>query len=295
MFVFVVVGDKHVRAANIALRYLKHFTRSEIVVIKSRSTVKTQHDQVIEAEVPDQFDNHQASIYLKTSLPSVLGTIRGRFCYLDADVVAVSEAVDSIFGCTSGPVTFARDNVRIDMFSRHAVNCMCSDSTCNHLRESIFCDLGVDVGYCDWTLWNGGVFLFDQESADFFDVWHKFSRQSFTSSFWRTRDQGTLAATVWKLGLQDQPTLPRLFNFIVDRFWGIAVDKRSWIGPGQFHVWNDYSLHGSDHRPRPVLLHFVNGGVQQIGWHNWDEVAALLEPSVQHDLEVPNEEPHKRR
>jgi hypothetical protein len=72
-----------------------------------------------------------------------------------------------------------------------------------------------------------------------------------------------------------------LFNLIVDRFWGITLDKRADIGPKQFHVWNDYSLDGADHKPRPVLLHFVNGGVQQVGWRNWDEVAALLGPSEQ--------------
>jgi hypothetical protein len=75
-----------------------------------------------------------------------------------------------------------------------------------------------------------------------------------------------------------------LFNFIVDRFWGIALDKRADIGPKQFHVRNDYSLGGADHRPRPVLLHFVNGGVQQVGWRNWDEVEALLGPSEQFGL-----------
>jgi hypothetical protein len=284
VFVFVAVGDAHVRVANIALRYLKHFTRSEIVVIKSRSAAEMNHDQVIDAQLPHHLDNHQGSIFLKTNMLNVLGAVRASFCYLDNDVIAVNDAVDSIFDHTYGPVTFARDHVSIDVFSRYAVNCLCTENTCNHLRQSILCDFAVDVGPCDWALWNGGVFLFDHESADFFGVWHNFTRQILANSFWRTRDQGTLAATVWKLGLQDQPILPRLFNFIVDRFWGITLDKRPDISPKQFHVWNDYSLNGADHRPRPALLHFVNGGVQQVGWRNWDEVASLLEPSVQIDL-----------
>jgi hypothetical protein len=284
VFVFVAVGDAHVRIANIALRYLKHFTRSEIVVIKSRSASEVNHDQVIDVQLPHHFNNHQGSIFLKTNLLNVLGAVRASFCYLDNDVIAVNDAVDSIFDHTYGPVTFARDNVSIEVFSRYAVNCLCTGNSCNHLLESILCDFAVDVGLCDWILWNGGVFLFGHESADFFRVWHNFTRQIFANSFWRARDQGTLAATIWKLGLQDQPTLPRLFNFIVDRFWGIALDKRADIGPKQFHVRNDYSLGGADHRPRPVLLHFVNGGVQQVGWRNWDEVEALLGPSEQFGL-----------
>jgi hypothetical protein len=184
--------------------------------------------------------------------------------------------VDSIFDYTYGPVTFAHDNVSIDVFSKYAIHCGCTENTCSHLRESILSDFAVDVGLCDWILWNSGVFLFNHESADFFGVWHNLTRQIFANGFWGTRDQGTLAATVWKLGLQDQSTLPRLFNFIVDRFWGIPLDKRAGTSAKQFHVWNDYSLDGADHRPRPVFLHFVNGGVQQVGWRNWDEVAALL-------------------
>lgn len=284
LFVFVAVGDKHVRAANVALRYLKHFTHSEIVVVRSRSVCEVNHDQVIDAQLPQHLDNHQGNIFLKTNLLKVLGVIRARFCYLDNDVIAVNEAVDSIFDHTYGPATFAQDHVGIDLFSRHAVNCLCIESTCNHLRESILCDFAVEVGLCDWNLWNGGVFLFDHRSADFFDVWHDFTKQILANSFWRTRDQGTLAATVWKLGLQDQPTLPRLFNFIVDRFWGVSLDKRDGISPKEFHVRNDYSVNGGAGRAfRPILLHFVNGGVQQAGWRNWDEVAGLLGPSIQID------------
>jgi hypothetical protein len=279
VFVFVAVGDAHVRVANIALRYLKHFTRSEIVVVKSRSACEVNHDEVIEAQLPPHLDNHQGSIFLKTNLLKVLEATRASFCYLDNDVIAVNEAVDSIFEHAHGPVTFARNNVAIDVFSRYAVNCLCTEDSCNHLRKSILRDFAVDVGPGDWLLWNGGVFLFDHESADFFGVWHDFTRQVLANGFWRTRDQGTLAAAVWKLGLQHQPTLSRVFNFIVDRFWGITLDKRAGMSPKQFHVCDEYSFDGADHRPQPALLHFVNGGVEQVGWRNWDEVAALLGPN----------------
>lgn len=279
VFVFAVIGDDHVRRVNLALSYLKRFSRNDIVVVKGRSGIMPAHDQVIEAELPVSLQNAEASILLKTNLLGVLGSARDSFCYLDSDVIAVNDAVDTIFNYKTGPVTFAQDNVSIDMFSRHAVNCQCPDSTCPHLREEILCTLGVDVGYCDWKLWNGGVFLFDHESAHFLTLWHTFTRLILKDPFWRRRDQGTLAAAVWKFGLQDQPTLPRIFNLIVDRFWGVPLAFRSILAPARFHVWNEYSLTGEAGRVRPSFIHFVNGGIGKVGWRNWDEVAALLNNS----------------
>jgi hypothetical protein len=275
-FVFAIVGEPHVRAVNIALTYLKRFSRSNIVVVMSRSGLRPAHDQVIDVELPDQLDDRAASIFLKTSLLEVLGPVRSPLCYLDSDVIAVNDDVDSIFKHKHGPVTFASDNVSIDMFTRYAINCGCQESTCNHLRECIVSKFGVPITLGDWRLWNGGVFLFDSHSADFLRVWHELTRQILTDSLWRTRDQGTLAAAVWKCGLQDQPRLPRAFNFIVDRFWGLPVSERFNASPSRFHVWNDYSLTGEGRLPRPSLLHFVNGGVGQAGWQNWDEVESLL-------------------
>ena len=40
--------------------------------------------------------------------------------------------------------------------------------------------------------------------------------QIFNDSEWKTRDQGTLIATVWEFGLQNQKTLPVEYNFIAD-------------------------------------------------------------------------------
>jgi hypothetical protein len=275
-FVFAIVGEPHVHAVNIALAYLKRFSRSNIIVVMGRSKLRPSHDQVIDVELPNQLDDREASIYLKTNLLEVLGSVSYPLCYLDSDVIAVNDDVDSIFKQKHGPITFASDNVTIDMFSRYAVNCGCQESTCNHLREFIRRKFGVPVTSGEWRLWNGGVFLFDKHSADFLTVWHELTRQILTDSLWRTRDQGTLATAVWKFGLQDQPRLPRAFNLIVDRFWGLPLSERLNISPNRFHVWNDYSLTGEGGRPRPSLLHFVNGGVGQAGWQNWDDVESLL-------------------
>jgi len=87
---------------------------------------------------------------------------------------------------------------------------------CTHLHEQIKNDVGVQVQPDNWQHWNGGVFLFNNNSHDFMDFWHNATLSVFENKAWKTRDQGTLAATVWKYGLQQHPLLPIEFNFIVD-------------------------------------------------------------------------------
>jgi len=279
-FVFSVVGDRHIGLANLAISFLKRVSRQEIVVVRARSACPVAHDQVVDVVPPLEYDDHQASIFLKTDLLRLVGGRGTRFCYLDSDVVAVDEEVDSIFEHRSGPVTFAADAVDIDMFSRYGVNCRCAESRCSHLRESIQLSFGVEVRRRDWRMWNGGVFLFDGESEPFLSLWHDYSLQVMGNPLWNTRDQGTLAAVVWKLGLENQAPLPSTFNFIVDRLWGIPRDKRQGLAPAQFHVARNYSLTGTPGLAKPHFLHFINGGMGWTGWPNWDEVAALHEPQA---------------
>ncbi len=87
---------------------------------------------------------------------------------------------------------------------------------CNHLTESIHNTFQVDVKEKNWQHWNGGVFLFDDASHKFLSEWHKKSVQIFNNPNWKTRDQGTLIATVWEFALQDHPTLSKEWNFIAD-------------------------------------------------------------------------------
>lgn len=87
---------------------------------------------------------------------------------------------------------------------------------CNHLREQIFNTFGISVKEENWQHWNGGVFLFDDDSHPFLTAWHQKSLQIFNDPAWKTRDQGTLIATAWEFGLQYQALLPKRFNFIAD-------------------------------------------------------------------------------
>jgi hypothetical protein len=276
LFVYAVCGNAHAERVNISLRFLKRFTHLEVLVVASRSTAPIDHDQVIRVEVGNEYDNRQASILLKTNLHRLIGPRSGCCCYIDSDVVAVSSEIDDIFKFKAGPVAFARDHGRMRIFSRWAVNCGCARNECDHLRSAIESKFGVDIGDPDWQHWNGGVFLFDSESADFMDTWHKYTRSISNDPNWRTRDQGTLIATVWKQGLQDQPVLPRTFNYIVDAMHGVPDAKRPSLSVANYYVDGGYSLNGSSELPRPRFLHFINGSMGVRGWKNWDEAEALL-------------------
>lgn len=125
---------------------------------------------------------------------------------------------------------------------------------CNHLQEAIKKDFGVDVKQPDWQHWNGGVFLFDKDSVPFLDTWHKLTLNAFSLPNWKTRDQGTLITTVWKLGLENQPVLPIEFNFIADYYhptiiyegdfkFRIKVGKPT-ISPAFIHIYHHWGDEG---------------------------------------------------
>lgn len=276
-FVFVVCGESHAARLNVALKYLKHFSRSDILVVKSRARQKLDCDQVIDCKVPRGFDNHRASIFLKTSLTRTLAGVPGRFCYLDSDVIAVNRDADAVFDLPARPVLFAQDHGNLSRFSRYAVNCGCSQEECEHLPRAIKKKFGVAIADKHWNHWNGGVFVFDRDSAEFMDTWHRYTLAAFDDPYWKTRDQGTLVATVWKLKLQKLATLPRRYNFIVDRHKSIPQEKRKSAKPRDMPVNDSYSLSGAEPgKPRPSLIHFINGGVGTQGWKNWDDVERLF-------------------
>ncbi|HKV41108.1 MAG TPA: hypothetical protein VJX67_18015 [Blastocatellia bacterium] len=276
LFVYALCGDSHAGFVNTSLRFLKAFTNADVLVVASRCAADIRHDQVVRIEVDNRYDDHQASILLKTNLHRLVGDRAGRCCYLDTDVVAVDSRIDSIFELKSGPVTFAADHGRMSGFSRWAVRCPCLAGDCDHLRQAIMSKFGVEVAEANWQHWNGGVFLFDSQSAGFMDTWHKYTLAIFDDRGWKTRDQGTLIATVWRQGLQYQPVLPRVYNYIVDAKHGVPDSKRSSLPVSGYYVDRSYSLDPGSRLPRPHFLHFINQSVGARGWKNWDEVEALL-------------------
>lgn len=105
-------------------------------------------------------------------------------------------------------------------------------NSCDHLRRAIRDKWGINVSQKEWQHWNGGVFIFTDESHEFMTNWHKLTMEIFEDPSWKTRDQGTLIATVWKLGLQDHSTLDNKWNLILDYY----NNKLEYLGEGAFTV-----------------------------------------------------------
>lgn len=273
-FVLIGCGDRYVARVNLALHYLKKATRTEIVVLRAKSGVVVDHDQVIDCLPPSQFTNAQASVSLKTNVHRLLGDVPGHSCYLDSDVIPVRPLIDQIFQHHHGEISFARDHVDIDTLSKHIVSCHCIKERCSHLRKKILETFGVEITDGRWFPWNGGVFVFGSESSDFLDTWHRYTITALSSAVWASRDQGTLAAVIWKRHLEKAPRLPRQFNWIVDGYAGIQEDKKQEIASTELTVDRTYRLTPPS-RSGPICLHFINDTVGRKGWRTWDEVEAL--------------------
>jgi len=127
IFVFVVCGSsEHIHTLHIALRYLQGRTQKRIIVLtdSERNQLPIVHDDIIDVTTPSGYTDHQASIFLKTSLHRYLPQ-GNRYCYLDSDVLAISDAIDDIFEQFEAPIRFAADHCKMSKFSPHAVNCGC--------------------------------------------------------------------------------------------------------------------------------------------------------------------------
>jgi hypothetical protein len=137
---------------------------------------------------------------------------------------------------------------------------------CNHLVEEIKQKEGSYINDPNWPHWNGGVFLFDKESEEFLAYWHQLTLKMFNDPFWKIRDQGTLAATVWRFGLQHQPRIPREFNFIADYYgW-----EHQYLGDFTF------SEEDNGQKIKPHFLHIYHEfGNQE--WSLWQDVEQLLQ------------------
>jgi hypothetical protein len=271
MFVYCVCDEQHARAVETSLRFLKRVSRADIVVVTARAE-RIAHDQTFSVDVPAGLTDHQASLLLKTALPRLIAS-SSVACYLDSDQIAVSSDVDQVFSLFQPPVTFAADHCRVDVFSRFAVRCGCPASPCDHLRCAIHEKFDVLVSDPTWNHWNGGLFLFSERSTEFAAHWHDYTLLALEDPYWEVRDQGTLVAAAWRLGLGSHATLPVRYNRIVDRFRGHHEARRAGLSVADYRVDTGYSLTDD---PSPAFLHFVNGGVGSLGWKNWDDAEALF-------------------
>lgn len=122
-FVFVVCGAaEHINTLHFSLKMLQKFTNQAIIIVtdSSRNELNIIHDKIIDFQTPPTLSNHQAAIYLKTSLHRILPE-NALYCYLDTDVIAIQPGVDSIFEQYDAPITFCTDHCKIKAFSPNAI------------------------------------------------------------------------------------------------------------------------------------------------------------------------------
>lgn len=465
-YVFVVCGGwEHIQTLNYTIQFLKHYTQKKIWVVtdSSRNEGPIHHDAIIDVSTPENFTNHQAAIYLKTSLHRIVDLKKGLYCYLDTDIFAINENVDQIFESYHAPITFCTDHCRMMAFAPSAINdpkyedlvvkqkqlyglydelyqeaVRNNEVPLEHLEKikqikdsfhqkrpfygqsiskllninkgfkkyfkaiqvviarlffqlfaksfwiwhygwaflySIFSkkeeksfikrwkargkqqfnkhfeqwhqgiykapfsfqNLAVANGYrfeaetgkwfnlegkllyeenliirkveamtsFSWNYkksiwqdengsnlsiqigtdmlrvflndkfqlnindsnfqhWNGGVFLFDEQSYDFLERWYEWTMEIFNDPRFKVRDQGTLIATVWAFKLENHPTLPLEFNFITDYFHPTMTYQGDFI----------FDLHANHKGIAPKLLHIYHHFGDR-SWKVWRDVEAL--------------------
>lgn len=126
-YVFVVCGAKeHIETLHVAIQALKNRTENEILVVtdKKRNGCEILAENIVNIDVPSEFNHHQAAIILKTSLHRILP--KGKlYLYLDTDVLAIGNRPDDIFTEYISPIRFAADHCRLRKFSPYSVSCLC--------------------------------------------------------------------------------------------------------------------------------------------------------------------------
>lgn len=136
---------------------------------------------------------------------------------------------------------------------------------CDHLALYIFEKFKIEVKDKCWQHWNGGVFLFDENSHAFLEAWHQKTLIIFEDAKWQTRDQGTLIATAWEFGMQRQKTIPIHFNFLAD-----------YHHPTMKYLHNfTFCFKDTSHKIKPSFLHIYHQWGNS-GWDVWKEVESLI-------------------
>lgn len=134
---------------------------------------------------------------------------------------------------------------------------------CKHLTEYILKNYDVDIPN-DWRHWNGGVFLFNQESHDFLNYWHQITIEEFDNPFTKTRDQATLAISAWKFKLENHPRLSIEYNFITEYENRSIAHKK-----GEGYTNNNFKS-----IIEPCFLHVYHEW-GRTGWSIWDSIIDL--------------------
>jgi hypothetical protein len=247
-FVFVVCGGReHIETLHYALRALKRFARSEIIVLTDtqRNEIAIDWPHVVDVRTPEAFNHHQASIYLKTGIHRFVPP-GPRYCYLDTDVVAVAPDVESMFDQKRGPITFAADHFRTHEFSPYAVRCECAEQ---NRREREELTTLKQAAYCEFPEAGNDPYM-KTTSRDFerwrAQPWHMlrtYLRFRRTPVFESNRDEPP--AYRWKsfwletqetANLYQHPVIVRQIESVSP--WRYNPVRKSWISPAGRDIYH---------------------------------------------------------
>lgn len=161
------------------------------------------------------------SRFLKTSVHKV--TPFKRTIYFDNDIVCVRDPSWIFDNIPKSGIIFARDAGKtVGKFSRYA-------TPGKKLAEEIKRVFKISVD-SQWGIWNGGMFVFDENGKKFVDAWHRKQVKLIQGiPGWSKRDQGTLIATVWQKKLQNQECLPCEANFLHGLQNGLKYKDGVWM------------------------------------------------------------------
>ena len=126
---------------------------------------------------------------------------------------------------------------------------------CTHLHQAIKKDFGYEIEKANWQHANGGLFLFNRKSIDFFESWHSQTLEIFNNDFWKTRDQGTLAACFRKFGIDESTFLDKKYNFILDTYKGEIM----------YDANKGFSIDSGINYHKPLMIHVFH----RFGDKNW--------------------------
>ncbi|MEM7104602.1 MAG: hypothetical protein AAF502_15805 [Bacteroidota bacterium] len=192
----------------------------------------------------------------KTELEASIKTIPGREEKIEDKAITLEEWVEE-----KSEFTWDMQNENWLDTKNQVIKASESDD----LLKLIQSTFDITVKEPNWQHWNGGVFLFSEISKAFLDTWHKYSIQIFQNPKWATRDQGTLIASAWEFGLENQPTLPIEFNFLADYYHSTMAYKGNLV----------FDINAEIKNITPNFIHIYHH-FGDTSWQVWNDVTGTL-------------------
>ena len=288
-FVFVVCGDEvHIETLNFSLRYLKNFSQHEIIVVtdSQRNKASIHHEQILDVPTPQEYSNHQASIYLKTGLNRFLPK-EGKYCYLDSDVIALNKSIDDIFDEYLPPIRFGIDHCTLNFFSPIAMNCSCTEKIEVATEEfATFLDENKEKFNCPKLDQKQGKLLQEEfagiQSSPLKSIFYKLKYSlsgnvfKLNSNFYFNKEEKT-----W----YNKQNTPVLYDIPLDHIikktqLSFDLDKNQWVNQYGNNFWNIECDHLIDAIDKDFKVN-----ISQRDWQHWNGGVFLFDEQSESFME----------